>query len=363
MFKRIEKKQKRQAEIDELGLDENAKEMLGIQDTDSDESESESDASASEDEMGPNVAEGDVSMMTTEWLDTGNSGSEDEEDSDTEEPDFDPPPMTLAEAIVNPIYAFSEDVTQCITCPNKKLKNDKMVEAHLQSTAHKRRFQKFCELADTQESSSEDPRRVTALLSEGTTKDLSSNDSSMSKRALKRKQKLDSIKKKREMIKEIVSRKRSRKERENQKSDRPSKKTKVSKELSPEETTTNNTKTDSSSNIDESRTTPISRPKKTTKKEKSVDNTKEEPKKDQTQDGVVTEKSEEDRKLIIDVTKKSKKKLKPQGTRFVGPMKTRIISKWRKNKKLKNERTNSNHWLKSSKLFETWNPSVINLKF
>ena len=52
--------------------------------------------------------------------------------------------------------------------------------------AHKRRFQKFCELADTQESSSEDPRRVTALLSEGTTKDSSSNDSSMSKRALKR---------------------------------------------------------------------------------------------------------------------------------------------------------------------------------
>ena len=134
MFKRIEKKQKRQAEIDELGLDENAKEMLGIQDTDSDESESESDAEASEDEMGPNVAEGDVSVMTTEWLDTGNSGSEDEEDSDTEEPDFDPPPMTLAEAIVNPIYAFSEDVTQCITCPNKKLKNDKMVEVHLQST-------------------------------------------------------------------------------------------------------------------------------------------------------------------------------------------------------------------------------------
>ena len=82
MFKRIEKKQKRQAEIDELGLDENAKEMLGIQDTDSDESESESDAEASEDEMGPNVAEGDVSLMTTEWLDTGNSGSEDEEDSD-----------------------------------------------------------------------------------------------------------------------------------------------------------------------------------------------------------------------------------------------------------------------------------------
>ena len=43
MFKRIEKKAKKRKRDEELGLDDEAKQVLGLQDTDSDESESDSD--------------------------------------------------------------------------------------------------------------------------------------------------------------------------------------------------------------------------------------------------------------------------------------------------------------------------------
>lgn len=145
MFKRIAKKVKRKERDEELGLDEETKQVLGLHDTDSDESESDSslgsdsDSDASEESDFDEGSEGDMKM---EWLGAERYDSEEEGDSDDSgldlEEDFDEdedPPMSLDEATKKPIYLTSTDpdIHVCIVCPKKALKNAKMVEVHLKS--------------------------------------------------------------------------------------------------------------------------------------------------------------------------------------------------------------------------------------
>ncbi|KAL5504257.1 hypothetical protein ACEPAH_8331 [Sanghuangporus vaninii] len=219
MFKRVTKKQKKREQEEELGLDDDTRQMFGLQDTDSDESSSQSD-SESDDEPDRSEAEADI---RTEWLAAEGSSSEDENDSDEEGLDLesmdDEPPVSLAEAVKHPIYHISseklKDERACITCPKKLLKNEKMVELHLSSAAHVRRFNKFCELAKRSNNRSEDPRRITAAISQNPTAVTSAEG--LSKRGLKRKQKVESIKRKRETTKHIIERKkrkRAKKEHE-----------------------------------------------------------------------------------------------------------------------------------------------------
>ncbi|KAL5486132.1 hypothetical protein ACEPAI_7176 [Sanghuangporus weigelae] len=209
MFKRVTKKQKKREQEEELGLDDDTRQMFGLQDTDSDESSSQSN-SESDDELDRGEAEADI---RTEWLAAEGSSSEDENDSDEEGLDLesidDDPPISLAEAVKNPIYHISSeklnDERACITCPKKLLKNEKMVELHLSSAAHVRRFKKFCELAKRPDNRSEDPRRISAAISKNPTAVTSAEG--LSKRGLKRKQKLETIKRKRETTKHIIERK------------------------------------------------------------------------------------------------------------------------------------------------------------
>ena len=142
MFKRIEKKAKKRKRDEELGLDDEAKQVLGLQDTDSDESESDSDlgSDSGDGEDGSDSDSGSEAEMLTEWLgednDSGDELRSDEEGLDSEDEFEDDPPLSLGEATNDPIYQTSEDydMQACIVCPQKALKNPKMVEVHLQST-------------------------------------------------------------------------------------------------------------------------------------------------------------------------------------------------------------------------------------
>ncbi|KAF8813356.1 hypothetical protein BYT27DRAFT_7230935 [Phlegmacium glaucopus] len=122
MFKRVDKRRRKKEEEEKLGLDEEVKEILGIQDTDSEESESESDFDEGEEE-----------------------GSAAEGERDEEEDEGEDPSVTVSQALKDPVYIVSilPDVKACIVCPGKLLKSVKMVQLHRTSNAHIRRFKQF----------------------------------------------------------------------------------------------------------------------------------------------------------------------------------------------------------------------------
>jgi hypothetical protein len=136
MFKRaarrIEKKEREEA----LGLDEEMKEVLGLQDTDSEESESDSDsevnsAASSEDEGAS--SDGASDEVNSELGLEGEDGLEEDGDSEAESNESDStPPMSLEEALRDPIYLVSmhPEVRECIVCSGKVLKNAQMIKAH-----------------------------------------------------------------------------------------------------------------------------------------------------------------------------------------------------------------------------------------
>jgi hypothetical protein len=125
MFKRVEKRRRKKVEEEELGLDEDMKEILGMHDTDSDESDSDSDQSSA----------GDVEEEQQEDLsDTGGFGEGSDSDQDE---DKEGRIITVQEALRDPVYLVSiqPDVKACIVCPGKLLKGAKMVELHRTSKA------------------------------------------------------------------------------------------------------------------------------------------------------------------------------------------------------------------------------------
>lgn len=138
MFKRVEKRLKRKEREDELGLDEDMKEVLGFNDTDSDESESEVDS----DEQSSMIDEEEMPDIEFDD-DEAEGGDFDEESDDGELQNYeagDQPEralITIAEALTNPIFIVSldPDINECIVCPGKQLKSQKMIEAHKTSNA------------------------------------------------------------------------------------------------------------------------------------------------------------------------------------------------------------------------------------
>jgi len=131
MFKRVEKRRRKKVEEEELGLDEDMKEILGIHDTDSDESDSDSDQSSA----------GYVENVQEDLSDTGGFGEGPERDHDEDEEHI----ITVQEALRDPIYLVSlqPQVKACIVCPGKLLKGVKMVELHRTSKTHGRRYGQF----------------------------------------------------------------------------------------------------------------------------------------------------------------------------------------------------------------------------
>ena len=141
MFKRLSKKQAKQERDEELGLDEETKQTLGMHDTDSDESDSDSDPESNlESDIASNFDDED-DEVEVEWSDGQHEISEEEYEeqelgTDSDEDFDDDPPITLKVALQDPIYPTINEpqISTCIVCPDKLLKNIKMVEVHLGSS-------------------------------------------------------------------------------------------------------------------------------------------------------------------------------------------------------------------------------------
>lgn len=120
MFKRVDKRRRKKEDEERLGLDEEVKEILGIQDTDSEESTSESDSDEGEEKENATDKE-----------------MEGESDDDEEEEEEEYPSITVNQALKDPLYIVSilPDVKACIVCPGKLLKSVKMVQLHTTSNA------------------------------------------------------------------------------------------------------------------------------------------------------------------------------------------------------------------------------------
>ena len=135
MLKRVEKRRRKKEEEEKLGLDDDMKDILGLQDTDSDESDSDSD-------RGSEGSSGDGS----EGDEGEDVGSEDEEanarrpileESEEETVNLEGTAISIREALHDPIFIVSvqPDIQACIVCPRKLLKNTKMTAVHRSSKA------------------------------------------------------------------------------------------------------------------------------------------------------------------------------------------------------------------------------------
>ncbi|KLO06098.1 hypothetical protein SCHPADRAFT_700711 [Schizopora paradoxa] len=161
MFKRVTKKQKKREELEELGLSDIANDDSSGSDTSSgDPSDSEEDNAPEDDEQPGGSVEGSEDGQDGE-------PDEDEEGSDADEDEFDDdPPMTIEEAKANPIYKASDETAfhECIVCPSKKLKHEGIVSEHLNSSSHKRRFERFLETTKDTTFGTDDPRLIVAAI-------------------------------------------------------------------------------------------------------------------------------------------------------------------------------------------------------
>jgi hypothetical protein len=162
MFKRLERKLKRKRKEEELGIDDDVKEVLGIYDMDSsDDSGSDSDSESSE--SSASSSSGGEGGSGGGWLGRGpllekrrkgravenrNDGDdegEDDQDGDEEagsadsndidedeDEDEDELHVSIEEALHDPLHVVSiqPHIKACILCPGKLLKNQKMEEVH-----------------------------------------------------------------------------------------------------------------------------------------------------------------------------------------------------------------------------------------
>ncbi|KAK0469737.1 uncharacterized protein EV420DRAFT_60285 [Desarmillaria tabescens] len=122
MFKRVDRRLKRKAEDEALGIDGEFKQALGIPDTDSDESDSSSDSSEDE--------------AQAEEVEVEDGSGDDDDEAEV---------RTVAQILENPLYNSPQDIdmTACFVCPAKLFKGPSMIQIHLQSKHHIRRFSKF----------------------------------------------------------------------------------------------------------------------------------------------------------------------------------------------------------------------------
>lgn len=132
MFKRVQKRQRKQEEEEELGLDSEMKEVLGLHDTDSEESDSSSDDESSGSE---GKAEGEEGATSAEGHEGGMSDVESDGRTEATEEEDGFPLMSVTEAVSDPLYLVSMDpeVRACILCTGKLLKNPRMADVHKSS--------------------------------------------------------------------------------------------------------------------------------------------------------------------------------------------------------------------------------------
>ncbi|KAF8440373.1 hypothetical protein L210DRAFT_3645541 [Boletus edulis BED1] len=192
MFKRVERKRKRREEEEELGLDKDTKQIMGLNDTDSDESDS-----GSEQESAPSESKGSE-LYIGEDMDGEAEIAVSEDEGVNEEP-----PISVEEALKDPIYLISLDPTVhgCVLCKGKLIKNAGMTTAHKNANVHKRRFECFRLLSADTDPSSNAWELVRAIRSASKLHRVESQEPS--KRALKRHAKQAAIREKRKRHKEL----------------------------------------------------------------------------------------------------------------------------------------------------------------
>lgn len=137
MFKRVEKKLARKKEEEELGITEEIKDAVGLNDLgDSDDSTSdESEASSSS--STPRIPSKRKHLSEEDPDDGsfgghGSGGASDVSGEDEDDYGFQ---MTVEEALNNPLFIVSiqPDIRGCIVCPRRVLKNDTMISVHMKS--------------------------------------------------------------------------------------------------------------------------------------------------------------------------------------------------------------------------------------
>ncbi|CAE6530762.1 unnamed protein product [Rhizoctonia solani] len=166
MYKRINKRIKKKEEEEALGLDGETKEMLGMPETDSDESDS-SDEDPSDGGSEESDGEGkDSDIASSSGVEM--EGSEEDEEEVGDDEGEDEPPMSILEALDNPLYSIGKgsEAQGCILCPGKELKHAKMASIHVESSSHLRRMKRFTALATRVGDEGEDPRLLVAALDE-----------------------------------------------------------------------------------------------------------------------------------------------------------------------------------------------------
>ncbi|CAE6409318.1 unnamed protein product [Rhizoctonia solani] len=183
MYKRINKRIRKKEKEEELGLDEETKEILGMQETDSDESDSsdeeqsdegseESDTDGEASLAGGRSRRGHKQLSDGGSSEVGSSSGAEAEDSEVGDEemaeDEDEPPMTISKALEDPLYPIQKgsDVQGCILCPGKELKHTKMALVHVESSSHLRRMKRFAALAARIGNEEEDPRLLVTALDE-----------------------------------------------------------------------------------------------------------------------------------------------------------------------------------------------------
>ena len=143
MFKRIEKRLKRREEERQLGIDDETRDILGLNDTDSEESESDSDLSIDafeaegfeDDNESEEVWGGIGGDDTDQESDGSEEGEDEEEDAGPRRIAF--PVITAQQALDDPIYAHptQDNDHLCSICPGKTLVNAQTISQHLASKA------------------------------------------------------------------------------------------------------------------------------------------------------------------------------------------------------------------------------------
>ncbi|KIY64997.1 hypothetical protein CYLTODRAFT_445638 [Cylindrobasidium torrendii FP15055 ss-10] len=214
MFKRIDRRLKRKAEQEELGIDGDLKEQLGLV-TDSDESESDSDSDgegqgeSSDADNDVDAAGSDNEGIEEEDGEEQDSDSEEEDDGGSSE-DENTLDRSVAEVLENPLFLASEDppTTLCSVCPGKILTTVQAVETHSLSKHHIRRYTQFAQRA----ASSEDREEESAIAYVPDTTVEATRPEGLSKREEKRlKQKAHQAQKRKEKKAAFLERKSKRK--------------------------------------------------------------------------------------------------------------------------------------------------------
>ncbi|CAE7213895.1 unnamed protein product [Rhizoctonia solani] len=187
MYKRINKRIRKKEEEEALGLDDETKEMLGLPETDSDESDS-SDEEQSNSGLGGSDVEGKVKpgraqrregsgqisyddesgAESLSEMEMGGSEEDEGEIVASADEDEDEPPMTISDALKNPLYSIQQgsEIQGCILCPGKELKHTKMASVHVESSSHIRRLRRFTALAARVGNEEDDPRLLVTALDE-----------------------------------------------------------------------------------------------------------------------------------------------------------------------------------------------------